>query len=121
MRFRTGRDRLSGGYRRTRHLEDGSQKDTRSSGLVPANYRHRSTPVPRVHRILSVLYPKLLKNRPTTPGPYEEDNPVALGPIPVQSIRNPENPHVQETRSTPTQLCKTILPPNRRIGIWRGR
>src|SRR5258708_4461083 len=102
MRFRTGRDRLSGSYCRTRHLKNGSQEDTGGSGLVPANYRYRSTSIPRVYRVLSVLYPKLLKNCPTALGSYKEDDPVALGSTPVQGIRNPEDPYVPETRSTPT-------------------
>src|SRR5229473_7162175 len=102
MRFRTKRDRLPGGHCGTRYPKNGSQKDTGSSGLVSANYRYRGTPIPGVHRVLSVFHSKLFKNRPTTLGSHEEDDPLALGPTPVQSLRNPKNPYVPETGSTPT-------------------
>src|SRR5260370_42000371 len=121
MRLQTKRNRLSRHHRRTRNTKNGSKEDTRSSGLVPANNRHRSTPVPRIHRVLSVLYPKLLENRPTTPRPYKEDNPMALGQTPSRSIQDPKNSHVPKTCVTPTQLCKTLLPSNRRLHVWRGR
>src|SRR5713226_1536921 len=121
MRFRTKGDRLSRGYRRTRYPEDGSQKDTRSSRLVPANYCHGSTPISRIYRVLSILHSELLQDCPTTLGSHKKDNPMALGSTPVHSIRNPEDSHVPKTRSTPTKLRKTILPPNRRFRIWRGR
>src|SRR5258708_4534535 len=112
MHLRTKRDRLSRCYRRTRHAENGSKENTRSSRLVPANHCYRGTPIPRIHRVLSVLHPKLFKNRPTTPGSYKKDNPMALGPTPVQSVRHSKDPYVSKTRATPAQLRKTFLPPN---------
>ncbi len=121
MCLRTGRNRLPGCYCRTRYAKNGPKEDTRGSGLVSANYRYQSTPIPGVHRVLPVLYPKLLENCPTTPRPYKEDNPMALGQTPSRSVRDPKTPHVPKPCVTPTQLRKTLLPSNRRLRIWRGR
>src|SRR5713226_2703679 len=121
MCLRTERNRLSRHYRRTGNAKNGSQKDTRSSRLVPADHRYRSTPIFGVHRVLPLFYPKLLKDRPTTPRPYKEDNPMALGQTPIRGVRNFEDPHVSKTCITPAQLRKTLLPPNRCLRIWRGR
>src|SRR5258708_29283775 len=115
MCFRAKRDRLSRSYRRTRYPKNGPQKNTRSSGLVSTKNRYRSTPILGVHRILPVLHPELFKNCPTTPGPHKKDDSMALGPTSVQSIRDPQDPHVPKTCPAPTQLHKTLLPPNRRI------
>src|SRR5258708_10206611 len=121
MRLRTKRNRLPRRHRRTRNTKNGSKEDTRSSGLVPANDHHQSMPVPRIHQVLSVLYPKLLENRPTTPRPYKEDNPMALGQNPSRSIQDPKNPHVPKTCVTPIQLRKMLLPSNRCLRVWHGR
>src|SRR5260370_23184985 len=86
MCLRAERDRLSRSHRRARHPKNGPKKDTRSSGLVSTKHRYRGTPIPGVHRILSVFHPELLENCPTTLGPYEKDDSMALGPTPVQSI-----------------------------------
>src|SRR5260370_29572906 len=120
MRFRTKRDRLPRSNCRTGYPKDGSKEDTRSSGLVPANHCYRGAPISGIHGILLVFHPKLFKNRPTTFGPYKKDDPVALEPTPIQSVRDAKNPYVSKACSTPTQLRKTLLPPNRRFRIWRG-
>src|SRR5258708_2241514 len=112
MCLRTRRNRLSRHHCRTRNTKNGPKEDTRSSGLVPADYRHRNTPIPGIHRVLSILHPKLFKDRPTTSRPYKEDNPMALGQTPSRSVRNSENPHVSKTCITPAQLHEMLLPPN---------
>src|SRR5260370_12513703 len=121
MCFRAKRDRLPRSHCRTRYPKNGPKKDTRSSGLVSTNHCYRGTPIPRVHRILSVLHPKLFENCPTTLGSHEKDDSMALGPTPIQSIRDPQDPYVSKTCPTPTQLRKTLLPPNRPIRISRRR
>src|SRR5258707_9237051 len=120
MCLRTRRNRLSGRYRRTRNTKNGPEEDTRGSGLVSADHHHQSTPILGIHRVLLVLYPKLLEDYLTTPRPHKEDNPMALGQTPIRSIRNFENPHGSKTRATPAQLRKAFLPSNRCLRIWRG-
>src|SRR5258707_10120742 len=112
MCLRTKRDRLSRRHCGTRNIENGPKKDTRSGRLVSTDHCHQSTPILRVHRVLPILHPKLLKNRTTPPRSYKEDDPMALGQTSIQSLQDFENPHVSKTCTPPAKLCKMLLPPN---------
>src|SRR5712675_3006607 len=70
---------------------------------------HRCPIVPRLHRILSLLYPQLLTCRTTPAGPDEESNPVDLGRSPNKSLRNPKDAHVHETGADPTAIRVGLL------------
>src|SRR5258708_12777095 len=101
MKLRTRRDRLTRCYWGKRNAENGSQEDTGSSRLVSTHHCHRSTPISRLYRVLSVLYPKLLEGCTTPLRSYKKDNPVALGRTTIQDLRNVENPHVSKAHTLP--------------------
>src|SRR5712675_2432856 len=82
---------------------------------------HRRPLIPRFHRILPLLHPKLFTRRTTLIGPDEEGDPVDLGRSPDKGFRNPENAHVYETSADPTAIRQTIRTSYQRIGLWRGR
>src|SRR5258708_36091046 len=61
MCLQTKGDRLSWCHSRAGDTKNGPKEDTRHSRLVPTNHCHRSTPVPRIYRVLSVLHPNYSK------------------------------------------------------------
>src|SRR5258708_7603636 len=113
MHLQAKRDRLPRSHSGARYTKNGPKKDTRGSRLVPANHHYRSTPIPRVHQILSILYSKLLKNRTTPPRSHKKDDPMALGRTPTQGFRDPEIPYVSKTCTPSAKFCKTLLPSDR--------
>src|SRR5712671_3577863 len=79
MCFRTKTDRIPRSYTTKWYYPYGPSKDPRSRRLAKTNQRHGSSVFPRIHRFLSLLHSKLLKNRKTIVGPYQKDDHLALG------------------------------------------
>src|SRR5258708_15221316 len=121
MCLRTKGDRLPRRYIGARHTKNGPKEDTRGSRLVPADHCYRSTPVPRVHRILLILHSELFESCAAPPRPYKKDDPMALGRTPIQGFRNPKIPYMSKTCTPSAKLCETFLPSDQCLCIWRGR
>jgi hypothetical protein len=60
--------------------------------------------IPRVHGILSILYPKLFKNRKTSTRPYKEKRSLGLGTQTIPSLRRTQDEDVQKPRPNTTKL-----------------
>ena len=60
--------------------------------------------IPRFHWLLPLLRAKLLLYSLTTPRPYKENHPVALGRMTVQGIQRTKNTDVLQPSSDPTKL-----------------
>src|SRR5712671_6195220 len=82
---------------------------------------HRRLLLLRLHRILPILYPKLLTCRMTPIRSDKEGDTMDLDRSPNKSLRNPENADVLKTGTDSTTIRQTIRSSHRRIGIWRGR
>src|SRR5258708_2833752 len=118
MLLRTGRNRLPRDYCRQRQARNGSAETKWGGRLASAQKSHRRPFLPRVHRLLPIFHPQLLQNRLTSPRSNQEEPSMVLGRTPVQSLRNPENHHVPKTGPYSTRLRATLLPANRRLGLW---
>src|SRR6266566_8874024 len=112
-------DQLLRRNHRAKYDKNGPRKSKRGRELAKTANAHRSTTIPRVHRLLPILRPKLLKNRPTTPRFDEENDPLALGSTPRKSISGTKGANVLQPGPYPTRLQQKVLPTNRRVGIRR--
>ena len=87
---------------------DEPKEITRHCRLVTTQEHHRSPQLPRIHGILQILHPQLLKNCPTTTRINKENHPMALGRKPTQSIQRTENMNVWKPSTHPTRCKQTI-------------
>ena len=104
MRLWTTIHRFLGGTRREWHSTNGTRKSWKSTKLDAPTKRNRSSTIPRIHRILSLLHTRILTNRTTTTRSHKTSNPLALGNGSTDSIPNPERQNVQQTGTTPTRF-----------------
>src|SRR6266403_3164326 len=72
MRLRTKRNRLPRCHRRKRSNTNGPKETQRRRRLARPTQPNRNTKIPRIHRLLSLLRPRLLKNSAPLVGPYKE-------------------------------------------------
>ena len=63
-----------------------------------------SPTIPWVHQLLSILCPKLLEDRPTTIGPNQENNPLAMGQPLRVSVLEAQKPDVFKPHPNSTGL-----------------
>src|SRR6266700_1243593 len=91
-------NRLPRGNYRPEHNKNGPGKGKRGGKLADTTHAHGGTTIPWVYRLLSILRPKLLENRPTTPRPYEEDHPLALAPAAGAGIPGAQKENVFQPR-----------------------
>ena len=60
--------------------------------------------IPRLHWLLLLLCTKLFHYSMTTIRPHEENHPLALGRMTVQSIQRTKDMNVLKSHSNPAQL-----------------
>src|SRR6266699_5166897 len=113
MCIREERDRLLRCNHRAKYDKNGPRKSKRGRELAKTTNAHRSTTIPRVHRLLSILRAKLLKNRPTTPRLDKENNSLALGSTPRKGISRTQEANVLQPGPYSTRLRQKVLPTNR--------
>ena len=99
---------------------NGPQKAQRCRRLAKTQNANRHTKIPWLHRLLPLLCPRLLKDHTPTTGPHQKGCHMGMGWMATQSFWRAKNTHVLLTHPHITWLWKTILPTNRRIGIWCG-
>jgi hypothetical protein len=120
MPIRTNTSGIPRGDTREGDSANGPSKDERNSGLATTTNGERRPSIFGIHRILPILHPELLENRPPPHTPHKKGRRVQLGGTTGQSIRNVEVPHVRATRTTATRLQQTLLPLHRRVRLRRG-
>src|SRR6266851_5522561 len=86
--------------------------------MDPPKERSRSTQVLGFHRVLPLLHPRVLTDRPTPPRPDQASDTVALGQQGAGSVRSAPRQNGQQTGLTTTRLQQNLLPPNRRVQVW---
>src|SRR5712675_2104624 len=79
MRLRTKTHRIPRSNTTKWHHPHGPSKDPRSRRLAKTNQCHGSPVFLRIHWLLSLFYPKLLKNRKAIVGSYQKNDCLALG------------------------------------------
>src|SRR5882757_8302576 len=108
MCLRTKTDQIPRSDTTKRYHPHGSNKNPRSCGLAKTDQRHRSPILLRVHWFLSILYPKLLKNRKTATRPHQKDDRMALGRTTKTSVRKAQNVDVSTTGTSSAELRTTV-------------
>src|SRR5579863_1925554 len=68
MHLRTTTNRIPRSNCRPRDGPNGRQESRKGKELATTDKRNRSPKIPGLHRVLPILYPRLLTHRPTTPG-----------------------------------------------------
>src|SRR5579863_1409605 len=86
MHLRTTSNRIPRHISQPRHSTDGRQKGRKGEELATTNKCNRSTKIPGLHRMLSILHPRLFTHRPTTPRSNHQNHTMALGKRPTKSI-----------------------------------
>src|SRR6266478_1519214 len=81
MRLRTKRNRLPRRHRRKRSNTNGPKETQGRCRLARPTQPYRNTKIPWVHRLLSLLRPRLLKNSTPSARSYKEGCRLALGRI----------------------------------------
>src|SRR6266851_4037979 len=104
--------------RRRRNGANGAVESRPSQRVDPTKKRPRSMQIPGLHRILSLLYPRILADRPTPTRPNQTSDTVALGRQRAGSVRSAPRQDDQQTGPPATRLRQNLLPPNRRIKVW---
>jgi hypothetical protein len=103
-----------------RRSTDGWHKSGKSTKLANPNKCHGNPQVLRIYGILPLLYQGLLKDHPTTTTTNTFNDPLVMELRGTNSIWDITKCHDWQTGTPTTRLHKTILPPHRCIGIWRG-
>src|SRR5216683_3930068 len=88
--------------------------------MDPTKERPRSAQVPGFHRVLPLLHPRILTDRPTPTRPHQTSDTVALGRQRAGSIRGAPRQDGQQTGPTAARLRQNLLPPNRRVEVQGG-
>ena len=110
--FEQKKSRIPRRHTRKRDSTDGPNENQRNRGLEDTTKPQRRPHVPRLHRILQILRPQLLKNRKTTDRTHKESSTISLGRSTMQSVRDTQIPDVQPPSTQTTRLHQTILPIN---------
>ena len=103
-----------------RNSTNGPNKDKRNRRLATPKERQGRPSLPRIHRVLPILCPQLLKNRTPPHRTNKENNPIPLERATNQSLRNPQNTDVCQTDPKTTRLHQTLLPGHGRFSLRRG-
>src|SRR6266849_4385759 len=102
MQIQKTRDRIPWSNCRTKLTTNGSQETPKCGRVGPSKEFHGSQTIPRVHRILSILHPKLLKNCTSSPRSHKKTNDVAMGTKRNGSLLSPKEVNVQKPHSYST-------------------
>ncbi|SRR5216683_6634709 len=97
---------------------DGTVKSRSSQGMDPPEECPRSLQIPRLHGLLSLLYPGVLTDCLTFVRSHEAGDDMALGQQRAASIQGAARQDGQQTCLTTTQLRQNILPANGCIKVW---
>ena len=120
MSIRTKEGGIPRCYTREGDSTNGPDQNQRNRGLEDATKPQRCPRILRLHRILQILRPKLLKDRLPTDRTHEESSTVPLGRSTTQSIRNTQIANVQSPCTQTTRLYQTILSINQRLSLRHG-
>src|SRR6266851_4637035 len=105
---------------RRRDSANGTIKGRSSQRVDSTKERPRSTQVPGLHWVLSLLYPRVLADCPTPTRPHQAGDAMALGRQRASRVRNAPRQNGQQAGPTTTKLRQNLLPPNRRIQVRSG-
>src|SRR5712671_725809 len=107
--------RLPGSPHRRKKRHNGRSQDRTSKELETPPKRDRSTTLPGIHGVLSVLHQRILTNSSTAPRSDQEKHRVALGRTPTASLRRTKGQNVQQTCADTPRPGQNILPSNGRV------
>ena len=99
---------------------NGSSKDQRHSGLVDSTKCHRCALLPGIHRVLLLLYTKLLTHHPTPDTTHMEKHPIQLGSNMHACLWTPQVTNVHKTHTLTTWLHKSLLSHYRCLSLQCG-
>ena len=118
MQVRAAAYRLPWGARRKQPNEDGRRQNREGMRLDPALKPQGGATIPRIHRVLPVLHPRVFSHRPTAARPHQTGDPLALGRTTAACVRHPQGVNVRQARLTAAGLREGVLPADRHLSIW---
>jgi len=104
MRIPKMRNQLSRSNHWEQHDKSGSNQVERHHRLDNPYHTNTDPKIPRIHRLLQILYTKLLKNCMTFTGSYKESHPMNMGSQTQMHFRGTKNPNVCHTSTVSTKL-----------------
>ena len=101
MQILETRNRVLGSYRWKWGPQNEPKKVGKHQKLGDTQESNGNTKIPRIHRILPVLCPKLLTNRTAIASSNKENNPLGMDKNATTGLRPPESTNVWSTSPNP--------------------